>query len=1348
MHKITLYLFVTLLFISKPGKANEAPSYFFSHLGVENGLSQSTVLQLFEDSDGYIWIGTQGGLNRYDGYQFLTFKNNPHDSATLVDNNILSITEDAKKNIWAITDNGLHKIDYRTQTVKRYTVKEAKHMHVCWKSPAGTLYLAGERYMYMVDPLTDQPIFKDWLTTIEIQSNIQAIQEDNEGNLYIATTLSGLIILDKNRKITHHFQHDPTHPDSFIQGQVTSLCLDSRDRLWIASDKAGVCLYDKKNQSFIHFTTGNSSLSSNVVRSLVKTTPGKIVAGTFAGLNEIDENTGHITPIPFDPDKPGCLSHYSIHSLLHDRTGALWAGTWKGLNYYNPLKKQVYLIAPKEFTGIFGMGKEDSDGNIWFATEGAGLFCYNPRQQSQQVYPVYPPFKKNYNQNIIKSLFIRGDSILCATNRGNVYLFSKRKKTFTQLYDYKRGDIYQLWIDRKNRLWIPTNSNVGLVMAEKGKETHLFPVKNEKKSFRFVTAILELSPDRFIFGTLNQGLYLYNEQDSTVKIISGPEMGLPENSKPGQITSLFSDADQNIWVAAFGSGIFKFDRNLHLLKHFTETEGISDRYISTMMQGTDQKIWALAGNCLFYAAPGEDQFHTIRNDEIPPQEFTLAAGMVSRSGLLYFPGNKGILCFNPNRIANNPHLPPVYLSSLTINGKEKKHSFNEPLTLQSNETNITIGYTALDYMSPRQNQYAFWMEGVDNNWIYVQNRRMAYYNNLAPGEYTFHVKAANNDGLWNPVEAKLNILVKPPLYKTGWAYLLYISVLSLIIGKFIYHQKVRHELESSIRFKQMEQEKEKELHEERMRLFTNFSHELRTPLTLIINPLEDMLQYCSFSPEIKNTLQLMRKNTQRLLLLVNNLMDVQKYDSQKMVLQKEKFNLNAFIGELYELFLPVAHNRYVTFSKKNRIPVDYQVYYDRSELEKVLFNLLSNAFKFTPEKGTVHLELSYEKKEKFLTSVAPRYHSILIEDYYLHIEIKDTGTGIEAKEMDKIFQPFYRSTQDLHHQIAGSGIGLSLARFIVEQHNGIIWAENATPSGTCMHVLLPLTEKPLLLPVQPSQEKELLGMDTFRHEELPSETFSPAETLLIVEDNEEVLLYMEKQFEKNYRIQKARNGAEALKLMSRKLPDIIISDVMMPEMNGLELCRQIKEKEEWAHIPVILLTAKTMQSQITEGFNAGADEYIVKPFDITLLRMRVKNLLTSRKQIQKKFKKKLDLDTLGIQVESPDEEFLQQYTDIIKTNFSNPQLDVDLICKKLGMSRAKFYRKAKECTSLSPAEMIKKLRLEAAAHLLAETEMSVSEILEKVAFNSSGYFAACFKTMYGLSPTEYRKRTQAPGQKE
>ena len=344
---------------------------------------------------------------------------------------------------------------------------------------------------------------------------------------------------------------------------------------------------------------------------------------------------------------------------------------------------------------------------------------------------------------------------------------------------------------------------------------------------------------------------------------------------------------------------------------------------------------------------------------------------------------------------------------------------------------------------------------------------------------------------------------------------------------------------------------------------------------------------------------------------------------------------------------------------------------------------------------------------------------------------------MSEEEVEKIFQPFYRSSQDLHHQVAGSGIGLSLSRFIVEQHEGIIWAETTPQSGTCMHVLLPVQEKPVSAPVKPVEMPLAANIREFIPNDKKRNT-PAAQTLLFVEDNKDVAEYLEKQFENEYNIRKAGNGREALEEITLKAPDLIVSDIMMPEMDGLELCRHIKQDTRLSHIPIILLTAKTMPSQITEGYQAGADDYIIKPFDITLLQTRIKNLLASRKQIQQKYEKKLNLNELGVKTTQQDEDFLRQYTAIIKANFSNPDLDVDMICKEIGMSRASFYRKAKALTALSPAEMIKHLRLEAAAQMLRETNLSISEILEKVAFSSSGYFASCFKAVYGMSPKEYR----------
>lgn len=1350
MTKIIKHLFsLLLLFVLQPVEGISTSPYFFLQIGVEDGLSQGSVSCIYQDTDGYLWLGTRGGLHKYDGYAFMVYRNNPADSCSLKDNHVLDIGEDSNKNIWVITDNGLHKIMHQTGRVKRYQVSETRFMHSCIRSQTGDFFIAGEKYLYQYDEQGDSLVLKDWLSDTAINSNIKALAEDEEGNLYVASSQSGLAVLNKQKEVIHFYTHDPNDPSSLIKGVICGLFTDSRKRLWILSETSGACYLDKENNQFIRLTTENSALSSNVVRAMAEPVPGTLLFGTFAGLNQVDMETLKVTPYKFNPDDPGSLSYYSVHSILKDNTNALWVGTWKGLNYYSPAKKQFYQITPKEFTGLLGMGQEDDEGNIWFATEGAGLFRYNPADQSQQLYPVKSPYKNNYNSNIFKSLLIKGDSIICATNQGEVYLFSRKRKDYRLLYDYRHGDIYTLLNDSKGRIWVPTNSNAGLVMIENGKTINQFNVDGESRKFHFVTTIKEIQPEVFILGTLGQGLFQYNMSKGELKTVSPPQLNLPNDGKPGTVSTIVIDSLQNIWVSFFGNGIFRFDKEMNRLKHYTEQEGLADGYIYTMVQDRNQTLWALSGENLYAFDPEKDSFYPVRNDSRQTMEFSMHAGTTDKKGTLYFPGNKGILCFNPVQMNKNSFIPPVYLTTLQINNNPVEFEDTKPLNLKADETNIAIGYTAPDFISPKQNQYAYMMEGVEKEWNYVRDRRVAYYSNLAPGTYNFKVKVANSDGVWNPQEASLCITVNPPLHKTGWAYSVYIIIISSIIWRFIYYQKVRNELESNIRFKQLEQVKMKELHEERMRLFANFSHELRTPLTLITNPLEDMLSHSSFSSEVKSTLYLMRKNAQRLLLLVNNLMDVQKYDSRKMVLQKEKFNLSLFIHELYDSFASVARNRNITFVQKNEIPEGYCVFFDRKEIEKVIFNLLSNAFKFTPEQGLIEFKLSVLSNENDIVRVKLCQNQSLAEDYYLHIQIVDNGAGITPEEIEKIFQPFYRTSQDLHHQIAGSGIGLSLARFIVEQHNGVIWAENRKEAGTRMHVLLPLLEKPVSAPVRqqktpaPIDVQELMPSDDTRKKAVSAT--SPV--VLIVEDNNDVADYLEKQFGNEYRIMKAENGKKALTQIANKIPDLIVSDIMMPEMDGLELCRQIKQSPNLSYIPIILLTAKTMPSQITEGYNAGADEYIIKPFDISLLRTRIRNLLTSRKQIRKQYEKKIDLNTLGIKTSSLDEEFLKQYTAIIKTNFSNPELDVDMICKEIGMSRANFYRKAKVLTALSPAEMIKNLRLEAAAQMLRETDLSVSEILEKVAFSSSGYFASCFKQVYGLPPKEYRKVNSADNSK-
>lgn len=1357
-----IYALITaLLLLAGPLAASGNPApFFFSHLGVEDGLSQVSVLNIFQDADGYIWFGTRNGANRYDGYECKVYRNEVNNPASLSDNYIRKINEDKRKNIWIGTSNGMNCIDYRTQQVARF-YPQAVNPQITTNAVSnflrhtdGELYALTTRSVLRCNAdktVEEMPYLK------EVESPVHSIIQDREGDIFVGTEEKGLYIFSADWKLKKHFLPDSSdNPQKLPYSTLSILLADQANNILIGTNENGLCIYNKEQETFTRLNTGNSGLNHNSVRHLVSLTPDSILIGTFRGLNILDMKQMTVTPVPMDMNAEGALTHFSVHSMLIDRDGTLWVGTYSaGVNYHSPYYKPTPFIRPNAFAGIIGQGQEDRQGNMWFATEGAGLLHYNPRNGKQELYPIKPLHAGNYEINILKSILIQGDSIFCATHFGSVYLFSISTKQYQKIYDYKYNDILTLYIDSKQRLWIPTHTTAHTVMADKGKTTGLFPVDGGKRLFAAVSTIRELEPDVFLFGTLSDTVFVYDMQRETIADLTHRLQNGDINKRLGSISGAVKDARGDLWIATTKGGLFRLDRKLNVQQNYQKEDGLSESYINSLSLDKNGDIWVVTGKELYKLNRPANKFEPVRPVDSPTQEYSLYANnCVSQDGTLYFSGNQGILAINPQKTITNPNLPPVYITSLLINAPadpEGLPSYQELLplqydnriTLEANQGNITLRYSALNFIHSHSNSYAYRMEGADHTWHTVGNRREAYYSNLSPGNYTFRVKAANNDGVWNPQEAVLYITVNPPFYQTWWAYLIYLCLLTLLVTAIVQRQHRKHEREREAKYKQLAHEKENELHEERMRMFTNFSHELRTPLTLIINPLNDLLQRVSFSPEVKESLQLIKKNTGRMLLLVNNLMDIQKYEAGKTILQKTRFNFSAFLCEMYRSFESVAHNRQITFVLQNELPEPFFTCYDEAEIEKIFFNLLSNAFKFTPAKGYVTMRISRIAQDKCedLPLFPGQENSLLIESAYLLIEISDTGKGITKEEAGKIFEPFYQSQEDIHKEVSGTGIGLSLTRSIVRQHQGCIWTNSEIEKGTHFLILLPDTEKQ-----EDKKEEELLPSHSSEISKKVSLLVEETETrhkqtILLVDDNREVLQYLEQQLQPDYVILKASNGKEALEQLEASSPHLILSDVMMPEINGLELCRRIKEDQNFCHIPVILLTAKSMVSQIEEGLETGADDYIVKPFHISLLKARIKNLLVLRERMRHIYGESPTLKQLGVEEPEEDNDFLPRYIEIVKANISNPELDVSVIYQALGMSRANFYRKVKAVTGLSPIELIKNIRLEAGAKLLKESSMNISEIAQHVGFSSRSYFARSFKAVYGVSPTEYQENS-------
>ncbi len=1346
-HKLLLLTFLFL--INNHLSAHDNQEIHFAHLGVENGLSQLSVLSIFQDSEGYLWFGTRNGANRYDGYSFTVYQNEVNDESTLSDSYIRAFAEDEEGNIWIATSSGVNVIDHRTKAITRLYPRNVNPdcpgnvVMSFLKLADGSLFMSSSRYLFRCN--SDKTI-EAINSEDPLPSVIYSMAQDASGDIYLGTERDGLFIYSSGWTYKTHYQ--PEAENGLPLGTILTILPDNSGKVWLGLEDSGICVYDKERSFFQCFNQSNSGLTHNSVRSLIHYDNQYICAGTFGGIHFIDKVSMLIKPVSKDLSADRGLSHYSIHSLLLDRNQTLWIGTYSaGINYYSPFANYNAYINCDDYTGITGKGQEANDGNMWFATEGSGLLCYNPATGARTLYPIEKIQQGNYMNNIIKSILIQGDTILCATHYGSVYKFSIRTKTYTLLYDYKLNDIFSLYTDSGNRLWIPTNSDMGLVLIDKGKQTNIFEVNGSTRTFTGITHLLEIAPRKFLIGSYNDSLYVYNENEKTCSNLSALLTGNNPYVRLGSITGLLKDSIGNIWISTTKNGLFRMDPTFENLKHYQKLDGVSRSQVNSLTIDSLQQVWITTGSSIHKLDRNTDQFMEIRISNIPANEYTWHSGnSLSGSGLVYFPGDKGILGINSSKSVVNPHPPRLHITSLLINNKLEKlpDVMHGKIELTSAENNIIISFAALNYVHPENNLYTFKLEGIDSEWHFPGYRREVFYTNLAPGTYTFRVRASNNDEIWTDRDTTLLLIINPPFYRTWWAYTLYIIITLLIFFLLFRAAHKKQEKKREERYKEMEQKKERELHEERIRMFTNFSHELRTPLTLIMNPLNDLIRHTTFSPDVKKVLQLMKKNTGRMLLLVNNLMDIRKYETGKCTLEKTRFDFCAFVAEVYSSFESMAVNRNIQFQLQNELPEIYTVMFDQQEIEKVFFNLLSNAFKFTPANGMVTIRLMrVNTEEAEAIGLLPEEVMLqLTASNYILIEIADSGIGFDTQDKEKIFESFYSGTEDVHKELSGTGIGLSLSRAIIKQHGGAVWATGSKGHGAHFYIVLPDQEiqsdttSSLSFDIKPTEihrKVNLLVEETERKEK---------QTLLLADDNEEVLEYLYDQLSKEYQIYQATNGRQVLELLQTVIPDLIISDVMMPEVNGLSLCKQLKSDEAYSHIPFILLTGKSMVSQIEEGLEAGADDYIVKPFHTSLLKTRIRNLLISRKKMQVVPEDVIQLKQLGLDLESKEDGFIKEYIEIIKANISNPEFDIALIYETLGISRANFYRKVKLSTGLSPVDLIKNIRLEASLKLLKETNLNVSEIAQQVGFSSRSYFARMFKATYGISPTDYQKNNE------
>lgn len=1349
-----------LLFLLLSQSVSSA-AHYFSNLSVKDGLSQLHVTSIYQDRLGYMWFGTRNGLNRFNGNTFEIYWNRADDLESISSNSITCITEDAQNKIWVGTENGLNCLNPSGHGFKRYYFPDETGS----SNNRITSLCSDQRGRLWVGTISGMFIYQEKGDSLQrvnirgIESNSISTILEKDSYLYLATSTNGLLLYDPEKKqVVRSYRMNSTDfpiPSDYIK----DIHIDKKGNLWLGTYKDGVCVIKIKSGEVVRYTTSNG-LSDNSIRCVKESPAGEMWIGTFNGLNIVNPVTNRI--LQYTHDNKGSLSHHSIFSILFDRTQTIWIGTYAGgVNYCNPYGHLFDFYDPSAILnanlGILGPTVE-YDGTLYITSEGGGLLAFDLEKQTFQRFTLAGNATERM-KNVFKTIYLDGNRLLCGTSQGEVYEFSPHSHRFSLIYQTTdQKPIYHIGRSYSGELIIGAiSTHEGLVfLSEKNQtaQTH-FPVKGQKDAhFSHVICVCEVDNDVFLIGTKSDGLYCYDRINHTL-LTYNQTNGLPAKF----ISSIQKDRSGRIWIGSTDGGLSEFILSTGQFITYNENNGLLNNQVCKIVEGNDNSLWiSMLNGVSNLDLRTRNIINYSHESGIQVQEFSLGAGTRLSNNRIFFSGNNGFTLFNPNEIITNPNIPPIILDKLYINNQlirplgedgilQENLATQKSITLRYDQTNFTVEYCGLNYIFNNKNQYAYKLEGFDKEWNEVGNRRTAYYTNIPAGKYKFIVKGSNNDGIWNEDGAMLEITVLPPLWKTWWAYALNIALIIGLIAFIIRYFTEKKRLQNDIKMKLMEAEVHEEFYQERNRLFTHFSHELRTPLTLIIAPLDEFIQKDEPIEDIRYKARLMLRNAQRLLRIVDNLMDLQKNESGTMKLRVSENDIIKFTNEAITSFRDLALYRNIHLKFKHTAD-HQQVWFDWNLLEKVYFNLLSNAFKNVPDGGIVEVDLTVKSLSELARILPERLNKYKDAGIcYLAISIQDNGIGIAPNELEKIFRPFYQIAQNERSK-SGTGIGLSLSKAIVEMHNGVVWAENVpTASGAIFNFVLPM-DRSYFNPeniVKSTENEAIVAFDVEvpDTDSEPGKQYKKQSTVLVVEDNRDLNNYICSCLSDRYNVVGVTNGQEALAKAIILLPNLIITDFMMPKMNGTELIYALRKDMNTSHIPIIMVTALAAADDIKEGYAAGADDYITKPFDASILKVRVDNLIHSREKLKELYSKNFSLESLGVDVTSVDEKFMHKLYDTLQQNITNSDLNLDSFCKELGLSKSNLYRKIKQITGYSPNEFIRNFRLEAAAKMLKETDMTITEVYCAIGYNSPAYFSNCFKALYGVSPSEFKNRENA-----
>jgi signal transduction histidine kinase/ligand-binding sensor domain-containing protein/DNA-binding response OmpR family regulator len=1342
---------------------------------------------ILKDHKGFMWFGTDEGLIRYDGINLYVFQHDPEDSASIRHNNVNAMVEDPENRLWIGTSRGLNlynraldnfiSVGNLSADINRLNNNYVSALNsdtnsFIWIGTFGdgvNVYDPEKNTVLHLGYNTDNP------NTIS-SNRITCIVVDNKNRVWLGTQ-NGLNLYSEKNTGFRKFYNEPGNPGSLGGNNISSLAFDPEQNLWIGTRGGGLNKLSCREDNFIFKRYSDSSqpygLSNNYVLSLVADAGKNLWIGTEnGGLNRLDLGTGYIDIYLVAEGYANSINSNSIWSLFNDNEGRIWIGTaTRGVNVidekfnkFESYQKNIanqYSLTDNDVKGF----AEDSRGNIWIAMDGGGICMFNPETKQFSNFIDNEPDKNCLTNNAIQGIHCDpDDNLWIATWAGGVDRLNKDGKTFRnyKLENEEGGgnnNIIYLSADSKGNIWAGTSGS-GLFRYNKKEDRFIQLVSDNHTNIltpaSYVTSFLEDMEGTYWIGTLN-GLVRINVTNGKYLCKDIPHSTLRNTISSKMIEVIFEDSRGRLWLGTSDNGLNLFNKQDETAITFRKTDGLPGNSIRGILEDNDGGLWVATNRGLCHFNYDSLSFTSYtKEDGLNSNELFSRSCLRTRDGKFYFGGENGFNAFYPKDITKNNFIPPVYLSNLKINNATAKIGAKDSplnkhiwetreIVLNHKQSSFTIEFVALNYTRSARNKYTYKLEGFDTEWNYISNNRSATYTKIAPGKYTFMVKGSNNDGIWNNTPTLLHIKIKPPLWKTWWAILLYVFLISSMIAFSlrIWHERVK--IKNQLMLEQLGREKEHELNELNIQFFTNISHEFRTPLSLIIAPLENIL--LSAESKIKEQLVIIYRNAQRLLQLTNNLMDFRKLEEGITNLQVKPGEITGFISEVSAYFNVSAKRRRISYKIESPESAIHG-WFDPDKLETILLNLLSNAFKNTPDSGKIRIGAgilnSNDLKEKY--GHTPIH--IQPDSRYIEISVIDNGTGISAEELPHIFEKFYQSKSHKNRKGAGTGIGLTLTKGLVELHHGFILATSKPRSKTSFTMVLPIDEIAYPEYELVNEPTSVLNRTVLNESESNTisgrkkEVFNPKENeektnLLIVEDNYELRSFLAKELSRKYNITGAEDGREGIETAFRILPDLIISDILMPQCSGIDLCKVIKSDLRTCHIPIILLTAKTTISEQIEGVETGADAYVTKPFNMQFLYARVDQLISSRRKLYAHFSQDVYIMPNKMADNELDQGFLQKVIDYIIVNIADNTLDVEELAGALNLSRSNVYRKIKALTGKTIIEFIRIVRLKQAIKLMDSKKHSLAEIAYLTGFTSPSYFTKSFKDQYGKPPSEY-----------